>query len=122
MSVASLRPGEAQHTLNVDAAIDSLLRCAIGDRGLPSQGEQMIRDAARAHIDQVILLADYATTARIELEAIEGRMDRHVGAGGHEGCTVELPCLAFRVLQIRREKCWRAWAVAYRALLEGKRR
>src|SRR5205085_2761141 len=103
-----------------DAALREVLTCTAGLVGLSHRGEADIRSATMRAIEPILELADHATVARLELEAIEGRMDRHVR--GHEGCTLDRPCIRFEVLQIRRDKFWRAWALAFRALLEGRRR
>lgn len=100
-------------------AISEVLTYTVGQHGLSHAGESAIREAVMRLFEPILDLADHATAARLELEAIEGRMDRHVQ--GHRGCTVEAPCLQFRVLRIRREKLWRAWASAYRALVRGRR-
>lgn len=103
-----------------ERALFEVLTCTAGLVGLSHRGEADIRSAMMRTIEPILELADYATVARLELEAIEGRMDRHVH--DHEGCTADRLCLRFKVLQIRRDKHWRAWAAAYRALLEGRRR
>lgn len=105
--------------LDRDAALREVLTCTAGLHGLSPVGERDVSKAVLHHIEPILQLADAATVARLELEAIDGRMDRHVQ--GHPGCSLETPCLPFRVLQIRREKLWRAWATAYRALIRGRR-
>jgi hypothetical protein len=123
MAAVGLPYTNDQRFADRDAALREVLTCTAGLVGLSHRGEADIRRAAMRAIEPILELADHATVARLELEAIEGRMDRHVrGPDGHEGCSLDKPCLRFKVLQIRREKCWRAWAGAYRALLEGKRR
>lgn len=123
IAAAELPYTDDQRFADRDAALREVLTCTAGLVGLSHRGEADIRSAVMRHIEPILELADHATVARLGLEVIEGRMDRHVrGPDGHIGCSAEEPCIRFRVLQIRREKCWRAWAQAYRALLEGKRR
>ena len=110
---------EHQRASDRDAALREVMTCTAGLVGLSHAGERDIRSASMRLIEPILELADSATAARLEVEAIERRMDLHVR--GHEGCSVRRPCPRFRVLQIRRERLWDTWAVAYRALLRGRR-
>jgi len=103
-----------------DAAVRELLTCTAGLVGLSHRGERDIRSAVMRHVDVLLELADHATVARLELEAIESRMDVHVRQA-HIGCTKDRECRRFRVLQRRRDTLWNAWAAAYRALMGGRR-
>lgn len=100
-------------------ALYEVLTYTAGQHGLSHAGERDIREAVMRLVEPILQLADYATVARLELEAIEGRMNRHVR--GCEACCSEQKCLSIRVMRIRREKYWRAWAKAYRALVGGRR-
>ena len=105
--------------LDRDAALREVLTCTAGLVGLSHAGESSIREAVMRLVEPILELADDATAARLEYEAIDGQMDRHVR--GHQGCTRDQPCLRFRVLQIRRERLWKTWSAAYRALVRGRR-
>lgn len=88
--------------------------------GLSPLGERDVRSAVERHVDALLQLADSATVALLEYEATDRQLDVHVREE-HRGCSVESPCLRFRLLVIRREKLWRKWTDAYRALMAGRR-
>jgi hypothetical protein len=111
---------EDQRLSDRDAALRDVLTCTAGLVGLSHRGEADIRVAVMRHVDVLLDLADHATVARLELEAIESRMDVHVRQA-HVGCSADSECRRWRVLQRRRNTLWNAWAAAYRALVGGRR-
>lgn len=120
--IAAMRPYSAdeRRQLDRDAALHEVLAFTAGSSGLSHRGEQDIRSAVMRLIEPILQLADHATSARLELEAIERRMDIHVRVD-HPTCTCSRACWSWRVLQLRRDKLWLAWATAYRALVRGRR-
>lgn len=87
--------------------------------GLSGRSEQAIRTALMRHLDPLLDLADDATVALLELEAIDRRLTNHVQ--GHRGCTYDVPCWRYRMLQIRRGRLQKHADAAYRALVGGRR-
>lgn len=87
--------------------------------GLSARSEQDVTSGALRLIEPILELADSATVALLELEAIDRRLNYHVL--DHDGCTYEAPCPAYRVLQIRRARLQRQADRAMRALWRGHR-
>ena len=106
--------------LDRDHAIHDALTYTIGCCGLAASGEADLRTAAMRHIEPILALTDDATAARVELEAIDRRLDAH--ARTHLGCTYEVPCWRYRTLQVRRNRLQASYDRAYRALLAGRQR
>jgi hypothetical protein len=88
--------------------------------GLSHYGERAIRSAVMRHLDPILDLADSATAARLEYEAIDRQLDVHVREL-HPGCTIERPCPRFRLLRARRSRLLKAWDKAYGDLVRGRR-
>lgn len=103
-----------------DAAVREVLTCTAGLHGLPHQAERDIRAAVMRHVDPILDLADAAVAARLELEAIERRLDTHVREM-HPDCSANRDCLTYRVQQIRRKRLQQQYDVAFVALLKGHR-
>lgn len=76
-------------------ALRELRTWTVGTSGLDHRSEQDIWTAAMRHLEPLLALTDAAVAARVELEAIDRRLDAHVGRHGH--CSIEVPCLTFRV-------------------------
>lgn len=87
--------------------------------GLSARTENDIRSAVMRRLDPLLELADDATVAGLELEALDRRLDAH--ARTHLGCTYQEPCWRYRTLQVRRQRLQNAYDRAYRALLVGRR-
>lgn len=87
--------------------------------GLPSRAEQDIRTVVMHHLDLLLSLADSATVARLELEAIDRRLDTHVQRCRE--CVPLEPCPTYRLHQVRRRRLQDTSDRAMRALLRGRR-
>lgn len=103
-----------------DSALHEALTYTAGQQGLTHQAERDIRAATMRHVDLILDLADAAVAARLELEAIDRRLDTHVREL-HVGCTAERPCPRYRVMQIRHRRLQARYDAAYRALARGRR-
>lgn len=108
---------DERRVLDRDHALGDVL--SITTSGLPPRGEQAIRVATMRHFEPILDLADSATVALLELEAIDRRLDAH--ARTHLGCTFQQPCWRYRTLKVRRGRLQAAHDRAYRALLCGRR-
>lgn len=101
-----------------DDAMHDMLFLTAGQSGLSHDGEMAIRMAVGRQLEPLLHLADSAVAAKLELEAIEGRLNRH-----REGCRIcrpEQACLRYRLSDIQRNKLQGLWDRAYRALV-GRR-
>ena len=99
-------------------ALHQLVSLTEGIDSLSHRAEHDIRAVTAQHLDEVLGLADSATVARLELEAIDRRLDNHVQA--HEGCSLDGPCWKFGTIQARRLRLQEAYDAAYRALVRGR--
>lgn len=111
---------EDRRLLNRDDALADVLRYTIGQAGLSPESEQDIRKAVYSRIDPILHLADDATVARVELEAVERALDVHGQTCA--GCYAGQPCRRSHLLQTRHRRFQERSDRAFRALLEGRRR
>jgi hypothetical protein len=111
---------EDRRLLNRDDALSDVLRYTLSQAGLSHDAEQAIRKAMYARIDPLLHLADDATMARAELEAVDRALDTH--AQTCAGCCAGYPCQRSRLLQVRLKRYREKSDRAFRALLEGRRR
>lgn len=102
------------------SALNEALTYTAGQQGLTHQAERDIRAATMRHVDLILDLADAAVAARLELEAIDRRLDTHVREL-HVGCTANRECFRFYVLQVRYRRLQRAYDAAFVALKRGRR-
>lgn len=103
-----------------DDALAEVMTYTCGRYDLPADAERDIRGAAMRLIEPILQLADHATVARVELEAIDRRLDNHV-QHDHPECTAQRRCWRYTMLQIRRRKLQAAYDAAFRDLLRGHR-
>lgn len=113
-------PIEDRRLLDRDDAICDALRTVVGHMALSPDAESDIWITARRHIEPILHLADSATVARAELEAIDRRLTTH--AETCAWCASGESCQRFRVLTLRRKRLQDISDRAFRALLEGRRR
>lgn len=111
---------EDRRLLDRDDAICDAIRTVVADLALSPEAESDIWVAARQHIEPILHLADHATVARVELEALDRRLQAHPRSCA--GCLGGRECDLFRVLKLRRRRFKDRADRAYRALLEGRRR
>jgi hypothetical protein len=99
-----------------------LVSAVVGNAGLSHQAEQEMRRALTARLDPILELADSAVAARVELEAVDRRLDRHVQT--HDLCQIGVVqgCWVLADLQRTRERLHRRSDRALHALLGGGRR
>lgn len=90
-----------------DYYLRELIAAVVGQAGLSPQAESEMRRALRARLDPLLDLADSAVAARVELEAVDRRLDRHVQT--HDLCRIGVVqgCWAWRNLQITPERLQR---------------
>lgn len=90
-----------------DYYLRELISAVVGQAGLSPPAENEMRRALRARLDPLLDLADSAVAARVELEAVDRRLDRHVQT--HDLCRIGVVqgCWAWRNLQITRERLQR---------------
>lgn len=98
-----------------------LVSAVVGNAGLSHEAEQEMRRALTARLDPVLALADSAVAARVELEAVDRRLDRHVQT--HDLCRIGVVqgCWVLTDLQRTRERLQRRADREMRALLWGRR-
>ena len=98
-----------------------LVAAVVGNAGLSHEAEQEMRRALTARLDPILSLADSAVAARVELEAVERRLDRHVQT--HDLCVIGVVqgCWALTDLQRTRERLQRRADREMRALMGGRR-
>lgn len=102
-----------------DDAMHDMLSMTAGQSGLSHQAEMDIRRAVGRQIEPLLQLADSAVAAKLELEAIEARLNRH-----REGCRIcrpEKACGRYRLNDVRRNRLQAAYDRAYIALAKGGR-
>lgn len=106
--------------LDRDDAICDALRTVVGDAGLSPQAEADIWVAGRMKIEAILHLADSATVARLEAEALARRLDNHQELCPR--CGPNAPCGTY-VLNVLRLKRMRDKADrAYQELCSERRR
>jgi chemotaxis protein histidine kinase CheA len=85
-----------------------LVSAVVGNAGLSHQAEQEMRRALTAHLDPILELADSAIAARVELEAVERRLQRHVET--HDLCRLGIDQMRWedsgRPVVVRVQPCW----------------
>lgn len=98
-----------------------LVSAVVGNAGLSHEAEQEMRRALTARLDPVLALADSAVAARVELEAVDRRLDRHVQT--HDLCRIGVVqgCWVLTDLQRTRERLQRRADREMRALIGGRR-
>lgn len=111
---------EDRRLLNRDDALADVLRYTVGQAGLSHDAEQAIRTAILSRIDPMLHLADDATVARVELEAVDRALDTHGQTCA--ACIDSQTCQRSRLLNERHKRYQEKSDRAFRALLEGKRR
>ena len=104
-----------------DHLVQELAALTVGSYGLPPDVEADLRRTVVDRADLLLELADSAVAARVELEAVNDRLDRHVRT--HLPCVrgLRFGCTGWKALVTSRNKLERRCAHAYRALLEGRR-
>lgn len=104
-----------------DHLVRDLVSLIVSEAGLSPQAEQEMRRALTARLDPVLALADSAVAARVELEAVDRRLDRHVQT--HDLCRIGVVqgCWALADLQRTRERLQRRADREMHALLGGRR-
>ena len=104
-----------------DYYLRELVDAVVGQSGLSPQAEGEMRRALRASIDPLLALADSAVAARVELEAVDRRLDRHVRT--HDLCRIGVVqgCWAWHELRRSREQLQRRADREMRALWGGRR-
>jgi hypothetical protein len=98
-----------------------LVSAVVGNAGLSHEAEQEMRRALTARLDPILSLADSAVAARVELEAVDRRLDRHVQT--HDLCRIGAVqvCWVLADLQRTRERLQRRADREMRALWGGRR-
>lgn len=85
-----------------------LVSAVVGSAGLSYEAEQDLRRALTARIDPILSLADSAVAARVELEAVERRLARHVQT--HDLCRLGIDQMSWndsgRPVVVRVQPCW----------------
>ena len=85
-----------------------LVSAVVGNAGLSHEAEQEMRRALTARLDPVLALADSAVAARVELEAVERRLQRHVQT--HDLCRLGIDQMTWedsgRPVVVRVQPCW----------------
>lgn len=104
-----------------DHYVRELVSLVVGNAGLSHEAEQEMRRALTARLDPVLALADSAVAARVELEAVDRRLDRHVQT--HDLCRIGVVqgCWVLTDLQRTRERLQRRADREMRALLGGRK-
>ena len=104
-----------------DHYLRELVSAVVGNAGLSHEAEQDLRRALTARLDPVLALADSAVAARVELEAVDRRLDRHVQT--HDLCRIGAvqACWVLADLQRTRERLQRRADREMRALMGGRR-
>jgi chemotaxis protein histidine kinase CheA len=85
-----------------------LVSAVVGNAGLSHQAEQEMRRALTARLDPILELADSAVAARVELEAVERRLQRHIET--HDLCRLGIDQMRWvdsgRPVVVRVQPCW----------------
>lgn len=85
-----------------------LVSAVVGQAGLSPAAESEMRRALTARIDPLLDLADCAVAARVELEAVEKRLQRHIET--HDLCRLGIDQMVWqdsgRPVVVRVQPCW----------------
>jgi hypothetical protein len=108
---------EDRRLLDRDDAVCDALRTVFREHSLRPQAEADIWVAARLQIEPILRLADHATAARAELEAVERRLKQHA----HDDCPND-PCGLYRLLVLRQKRFKARYDRAFFELSRGGKR
>lgn len=100
-----------------DAAVREVLTCTAGLHELSARTEHDVRLALLYRIEPILEAADALVVAGQELEAIDRRLDTHVGRC--RSCPGPHGCWQLGVLRRRHSLLLRNWDRAYRRLVGG---
>lgn len=91
-----------------DHYVRELVSLVVGNAGLSHRAEMDLRRALTARIDPLLDLADCAVAARVELEAVEKRLQRHIET--HDLCRLGIDQMVWqdsgRPVVVRVQPCW----------------
>ena len=91
-----------------DHYLRELVSLVVGNAGLSHEAEQEMRRALTARLDPILELADSAVAARVELEAVERRLQRHIET--HDLCRLGIDQMRWvdsgRPVVVRVQPCW----------------
>lgn len=108
---------EEMRAVERDQAVHELRAWTVGASGLDHRAESDIWRTFMRSLQPLLQLADDAVAARVELDAIDRRLDLHVQT--HPTCRAGLTCRSYHVLQARRQRLQAAWDRAYIRLAKG---
>lgn len=100
-----------------DQAQRELMSLTVSLGRLSPKREQDVRHATLSVLLPVLRAADYLVAVGAELEALDGRLDRHVAT--HLICRRGRVCVVYQQLQQDRARLQRRWDRAYRDLARG---
>lgn len=117
--IAQLTYPDRQRAMNRQHAVSELLADVAGQAGLSPCLEQDVRSATMRLLDPILTAADGLVAAGVELEAMDGRIDRHIRT--HLGCSLDVPCARVEGLKRDRARLQRVWDRRFRKLAGGPR-
>lgn len=120
MAVSYLLTPDQRRLRNRDAALTDAISLTVSEMGLPANAEDQMWADVRRVIDSVLDMADAAVAARVEFEAVDRRLDRHVKKL-HHLCPCNRTCPDYHALDQRRGLLQRRADRAMRSLLGGGR-
>lgn len=118
MAVAYLLTPDQHRQRDRDSALADVIRLTVSEMGLPADVEPDYWQAVRVRLETLLELADAAVAARLEYEALDRRIDRHVQ--GHYLCPCNRTCEVYSRLNARLRHLQRRADRAVQILLGGR--